>query len=67
MTCEFLTTAELAERLKISPHTVRRWSRAGKIPTVWLSRTVRRFDLAAVCTALNWSAIDAGRQNGGGR
>ena len=40
---ELLTADELAKRLKISPHTVRLWSRDGKIPTVWLSRTTRRF------------------------
>lgn len=50
---ELLTTEELARRLKISPHTVRIWSRDGKIPTVWLSSTVRRFDPEAVLSTLN--------------
>ncbi len=31
-TCELLTTAELAERLKISVATVRRWRHSGKGP-----------------------------------
>lgn len=31
-TCELLTTAELAERLKISVATVRRWRHGGKGP-----------------------------------
>lgn len=40
---ELLTAEELAERLKVSKHTVRLWNRVGKIPAVWLSPTVRRF------------------------
>lgn len=52
-TPELLTADQLAKRLKISPHTVRLWSRERKIPTVWLSRTVRRFDYAEVLKALN--------------
>ena len=49
---ELLTTEQLAEWLKLSPHTIRVWSRNGHIPTVWLSRTVRRFDLADVLRSL---------------
>ena len=45
---ELLTSEGLAEQLKVSPDTIRVWSRNGRIPTVWLSRTVRRFDLEEV-------------------
>jgi excisionase family DNA binding protein len=49
---ELLTAEELAERLKVSPHTIRLWNRAEKIPAVWLSATVRRFDFDEVLSAL---------------
>ncbi len=49
---ELLTAEELAERLKVSPHTIRLWNRAEKIPAVWLSATVRRFDFDEVLLAL---------------
>ncbi len=47
-----LTAEELAVPLKVSPLTVKRWSRDGKIPTVWLSRTTRRFDFDEVLASL---------------
>jgi len=49
---ELLTAEELGNRLRLSPHTIRAWSKDGKLPTVWLSRTVRRFDLAEVIESL---------------
>jgi excisionase family DNA binding protein len=49
---ELITAEQLAERLKVSPYTVRLWSKEGKIPTIWLSRTVRRFDYATVLAAV---------------
>lgn len=55
---ELLTAEQLAERLKISPHTVRAWSSEGRIPTIWLSRTVRRFDFADVLGTLRESSAD---------
>lgn len=51
-TLELLTAEELAERLRLSPHTVRLWSKEGRIPTVWLSHTVRRFDFQEVVRAI---------------
>lgn len=45
---ELLTAAQLAERLKVRPSTVREWARSGKIPEHRLSPKVRRFDLAEV-------------------
>lgn len=55
---ELLTAEQLAERLKISPHTVRLWSTDERIPTIWLSRTVRRFDLAEVVDALRAASFE---------
>lgn len=49
---ELLTSQELAKRLKVSPHTIKLWSKDGKIPTVWLGRTCRRFDYDEVLETL---------------
>ena len=49
---ELITAEELADRLKVSPHTIRLWNRSGKIPAVWLSATVRRFDFDEVMLTL---------------
>jgi len=49
---ELLTTEELASKLKLSPDTIKLWSRDGRIPTVWLSRTVRRFVFIDVMASL---------------
>ena len=59
---ELLTAEELGERLKVSPHTVRIWNRAGKIPAVWLSRTVRRFDFDEVVLALRQRDAEPARK-----
>lgn len=45
---ELLTAEELADRLKVSPRTVKEWARAGRIPEVRLSAKVRRFLLTEV-------------------
>lgn len=37
----FLTTAELAARWKLTPMTLRRWRRAGKLKTHHLGRGIR--------------------------
>ncbi len=50
--CELLTAGELAERLRIKPSTVSVWARAGRIPSIKLSRKVIRFDVVAVIDAL---------------
>lgn len=49
---ELLTAAQLAERLKVRPSTVRRWALIGRIPEVWVSPKVRRFDFVQVLSAL---------------
>jgi len=58
---EFLTAAELAERLRVRPGTIRAWGRAGRIPMVRFSRRVLRFDFEDVVAALrrHGSATDA--------
>lgn len=58
---ELLTAEELAERLRVRPDTVRRWTRQGRIPTVRLSRKVIRYDLSRVL-----AAIDAAGGKGAG-
>jgi excisionase family DNA binding protein len=47
-----LTVIEIAQRLRVSPSTVARWARSGRIPQIKLSRNVRRFDWNAVFRAL---------------
>jgi len=49
---EFLTAAELAERLRVRPDTVRRWMRAGRIPVLRVSEKVVRYDYGEVIEAL---------------
>ena len=50
---ELLTATELAERLRVSPETVRSWARRGCIPTMRLSRKAIRYNLEAVLAALS--------------
>jgi excisionase family DNA binding protein len=59
---EFLTAAELAERLRVRPATIRGWGRAGRIPTVRLSRRVLRFDWNEVLAALRRHEQKADRE-----
>lgn len=49
---ELFTAAEVADRVRVRPETVRVWGRQGVIPRVCVSRKVIRFDLAAVLRAL---------------
>jgi len=57
---ELLTAEELANALRVSPSTVKLWSRSGKIPTVWLSKNVRRFILADVIKELHCTQSQEG-------
>jgi excisionase family DNA binding protein len=50
---EFLTARQLAEVLQVSESTVRRLARAGRIPCVRLTARLLRFNLKAVCRALD--------------
>lgn len=47
MTQEYLTSGEAAGRLRVSEETIRRWCRAGRLPTVKIGRA-HRIPLAAV-------------------
>lgn len=46
-----LKTKELAERLRLNPETIRRMTRAGKIPHIVIGNA-KRYDLTAVMAAL---------------
>ena len=50
---EFLTVAEVAERLRLNPQTVRNWIEAGKLPAYRVGRRVRigRADFDALIVA----------------
>ena len=52
MDTNFLTTEQVAERLKVTPWTVRQWLKAGTIPGVKINRSwrVRERDLAEIST-----------------
>ena len=52
---EFLTARQLAEVLQVSESTVRRLARDGRIPCVRLTPRLLRFNLKAVCCALDGS------------
>lgn len=49
---EFLTARQLASVLQVSESTVRRLAREGRIPCVRLTTRLLRFNLKAVCRAL---------------
>ena len=54
---ELLTAAQLAERLKVRPSTVREWAKTGRIPEIRISAKVRRFDPAEVEAALRRKGV----------
>ena len=51
MTEQYLTTAEAAAELRVSEETIRRWCRAGRLPTVQIGRA-HRIPLVAITAAL---------------
>jgi len=53
---EFLTARQLAGVLQVSESTVHRLAREGRIPSVRLTPRLVRFNLKAVCRALEGSA-----------
>jgi excisionase family DNA binding protein len=57
---ELLTAAQLAERLKVRPSTVREWAKTGRIPEIRISAKVRRFDAVEVDAALRRQAVSNG-------
>jgi len=50
---EFVTARQLAAFLQVSESTVRRLAREGRIPSVRLTPRLIRFNLKAVCRALD--------------
>ena len=54
---ELVTAEEVAERLRLRPDTVRRWTREGRIPSIRLSAKVIRFDLDDVEAALRRESL----------
>jgi excisionase family DNA binding protein len=50
---ELVTARELAKRLRVSPETVRMWTRRGLIPVLRLSPKVIRYNAEAVVAALS--------------
>ena len=59
---EFLTARQLAELLQVSESTVRRLARDGRIPCVRLTPRLMRFNLKAVCRALDGEAANSSRR-----
>jgi len=57
---ELATTKELAKRLRVTPETIRDWSRRGCIPTLRLSRKAIRYDIGAVLAALSRASEKGG-------
>lgn len=53
---EFVTARQLAAFLQVSESTVRRLAREGRIPSVRLTPRLVRFNLKAVCRALDGDA-----------
>lgn len=49
---ELLTTAELAERLRVRPRTVQEWTKRRIIPAIRFSHKIVRYDFAEVLAAL---------------
>lgn len=49
---ELLTTAELAERLRVRPRTVQEWTKRQIIPAIRFSHKVVRYDFGEVVGAL---------------
>ena len=52
MTSELITAAEIGERLRVRPATVRLWTQDGIIPAVRITGKVIRYDVIEVITAL---------------
>jgi len=59
---ELLSPAELASKLGVCVATIRRWTRAGKLPVVKLSGRTWRFRMEDVQAALQSMSNPNGRQ-----
>ena len=52
MTSELITAAEIGERLRVRPETIRLWTLDGIIPAVRITGKVIRYDVVEVIAAL---------------
>ena len=50
---DFITTSELAARLRVAPHTVARWAGAGQIPAIKITPRTYRFRWEDVLRSLD--------------
>jgi excisionase family DNA binding protein len=57
---QWVTAKELAIRLRVTPDTVKTWSREGRIPSVRVSAKVLRFNLAEVVAAIRAKGVSRG-------
>lgn len=53
-----ITAEQMAERLNLSPGTIKRWAQSGVIPSLRLSGRVIRFDPAEVEEHLRRKAVE---------
>jgi excisionase family DNA binding protein len=49
---DYLSTRQLAQRLGVTPETIRQWTKNGRIPELRINHKVRRFDPVAVDAAI---------------
>jgi excisionase family DNA binding protein len=49
---DWVTAKELAHRMRVTPDTIKAWSREGRIPSVRVSARVLRFNVAEVMAAI---------------
>lgn len=61
---ELETAEEIADRLHLTPGTIKDWSRHGIIPAVRLSPKVIRFEYQAVIKALLSRQVEGGKRDG---
>ena len=61
---QWVTIRDAAERFGVTPHTVNRWARDGKLPVIEMSRRSRYVDWAALSVEMRQLADDqaAGRR-----
>ena len=61
---DLLTADEVAERLRVSPRTIRAWTLEGLIPAIRITGKVIRYDLEAVLKAVRTNATQRSQAEG---